>query len=269
MDDMDVTKDSYQKGGDSCLYNAVPGPVPISALPCTPEHTTMTDATVVDAVVADLAADLVDDAADAAVVTSPSPPPLLPWPAIVAILHQYRDHLAAVATALPCAPVAVTTPALLPLVTGRPWPAPTMVSHRLVQLYVAALFYLDAIDPSPLAARIRTDLQRDQARAYRTLEDDHDPHTFMVTYLHAYEHALLKHVHVATYGRGTVVDALEGSSATATTIPTHHVLAMTPAARTAAASLCTARVVPHHRSKRVDDEAQRVRAAQEAAGVGQ
>jgi len=134
-------------------------------------------------------------------------------------------------------------------------------------LYVAALFYLDAIDPSPLAARIRTDLQRDQARAYRTLETDDDPHTFMVAYLHAYEYALLKHVHVATYGRGTVVDALEGS-ATATTIPTHHVLAMTPAARAAAASLCTARVVPH-RTKRVDDEAQRVRAAQEAAGVGQ
>ena len=197
----------------------------------------------------------------AAVAAAPPPPApptavggcLLPWPAIVAVLEQFRTELDAIAAALPASPVLVPTPALLPLLTGRPWPAETQLSHRLVQLYVAALFYLNAPDPRPpVFLRINEDLQRDQAHAYR----DHafDDHAFVLAYLHAYERALLKHLHVRTHAPSTaaVADAMgtppppegqEEPAATFEAVAAYHVLAMTPTAEAAAAPFLTQRVL--------------------------
>jgi hypothetical protein len=189
---------------------------------------------------------------------------------VAAVLTGRRAHLDAIVAALPCPPVMVPTPRLLRVLTGAAWDAPTQVSHRLVRLYVAALFHLDATSKAGDAVldHIRRDLQRDQARAYRAhvAPGACDGKAFVLAYLHAYERALLKHVHVASIGAAAAAAALADDAA-AVAPPTYHVLAMTPAAAAAAAHWMTPAVVDDATSKAAADALAARDAVRAAAGL--
>ena len=227
----------------------------------------------------------------------PSPPSsphsarcLLPWPAMVAVLEQFRGPLDALVATLPAAPVLVSTPAILPLLTGRPWTEPHQISHHLVRLYAAALLYLDAQysedddednenddednendeetrAPSspPFVRGIRDDLQRDQASAYRNHAFDEG--AFVLAYLRAYERALLKHLHVTTTGLDAARAALDNSKAQAVAPLTYHVLAMTEAAVAAAQPLLTHELLPHTRTPALEAACAAVQALRNSGGV--
>ena len=221
----------------------------------------LVDTALVAAVQRRLDAATVDvDTADGVTKVPPPKTPapcLLPWPAMHHILTTRAAALDVAVASLPCAPCLVTTPRVLALVTGRPWPAPTQVSHHLFRLYAAAMFHLRTEGEHPARADavrcIHDDLLRDQAHAFR--DHVHDEGHFVVAYLRAYERALLKYVFVAGSPNGALFAALPGNTAP----PAFHVLAMTDVALEAAEPWLTPTTLPPTGDdKRVADTAARM-----------
>ena len=126
-------------------------------------------------------------------------PAYLPWPCIQLALVTKRDAIEAVVAALPCMPRLVTTPPLLALLSGHKWPS-TVISTRLIRLYLAVLYHVraDTRWTGPHFEAVDEALARDQEAAFR--DENVGPGAgnegFTLAYLHAYEAALVKVLHL-------------------------------------------------------------------------
>jgi hypothetical protein len=193
------------------------------------------------------------------------PAPFVSFEAVMRVLHEKRPELRAIQAALPAPPVLVGAPGLLPVLTGVPWERATFVSHDLVITYVAILHVLEAAPGSAdnLRAVVKRQLQKDQQAVY----DQHafDSPAFILGYLHAYEKAILKHLHLSKVGPTLAALKPDGDGRAPIT---YHILRMAPETvhRLQFGELFTPHVLPD-RSEELDAFARELAALQEELGI--
>ena len=122
----------------------------------------------------------------------------LPWTAIEAVLKQQRTEIEAIVFALPCGQKMVKTPKLLELISGALW-NDTILTNTLFKIYVSVIFHAcaergEAQKNSEYFDRVIEDLKQQQKNAFNVLQTDDCLDTFMISYLNAYEYAIIKYL---------------------------------------------------------------------------
>jgi hypothetical protein len=145
---------------------------------------------------------------------------LVPWSAVEGIFQTQGDTMQLILLALPSPPVVVSTSKLLRAVFPKQSFGETTISFYALRLYMVCWFYFKGdMTDNPLMNAVEERLQKDQTEALAAADAD-DPAAFNLTYLHAYEVALVKCMHLK----------LRTATATATddNPDTQEVLEMTP-----------------------------------------
>ena len=124
---------------------------------------------------------------------------MIPLQHIEHIISKHGAEISAILLSIPVDPIAVETPKLLRILTGID--APTIVSHELLRLWVAFVFYFRALD-------VEKDGMDEVSRTMRSEQEDVyggvDGADFMVKYLNVYERALAKLMHIIKAEEGAV-----------------------------------------------------------------
>ena len=122
----------------------------------------------------------------------------IPFHYIEAIFNSNKEKLSAIVLSLPCFPVLIKTPALLDIMTGKKWEK-TMVSHDLFRIWIASIFYIKSLESDhsgTLWDSIDTSLKHEQQHIFET----HNGDAFTLSYLNAYEKAIIKYLHIFKVG---------------------------------------------------------------------
>ena len=119
----------------------------------------------------------------------------IPFQEIKEVFESKANEIAAIIASLPCKPVLVQMPELLPIMTGLKWKKKQIISHYLIRIYIAALFYINSLpnQDHALFRQIKEQLQNDQQKCY-------DSENFLLNYINAYERALIKYLHLFKVG---------------------------------------------------------------------
>ena len=123
----------------------------------------------------------------------------LPYEEIELVLTSKKKELDAIIATLPCHPVMVPVPKLLPVMTGDTWGSKDIISHDLLRIYCATVFYLESLGRTGTHWKeVGVAMQHAQQKVY----DDYafDDVNFTLHYINAYEIAIIKYLHIFKVG---------------------------------------------------------------------
>ena len=131
----------------------------------------------------------------------------IPFNDIELIFQSKADVIAAITYALPAPPMLVKTPQLLNIMTGDTWEK-EMISHDLIKIWVATLFYIQSLDHKGVhMERVKQMLQDEQQEVYEKYAFHQK--NFLLHYLNAYEKAIIKYLHLFKVGPSETDKALK------------------------------------------------------------
>ena len=121
----------------------------------------------------------------------------IPFINIQTVFDTHSEKIEAIVYSLPCYPLLIKTPSLLEVMTGKKWEK-TIISHNLFKIWIATLFYIRSLKSQggPLSTRIELDLKNEQQTCFETKNGN----DFLFEYLHCYEYAIIKYLHLFKVG---------------------------------------------------------------------
>ena len=122
----------------------------------------------------------------------------IPFEEIQIIFHTKKAEMEAIIASLPSSPYLLKPPLLLSIMTGEKWNSPNIISHHVLRIYIAAIFYIESIRKDPMSNHflmVKETLKAEQKDIFAQYAEDESK--FLLQYIHAYERALIKYIAIA------------------------------------------------------------------------
>jgi len=134
----------------------------------------------------------------------------IPFEEIQIIFHTKKAEMEAIIASLPSSPYLLKPPLLLSIMTGEKWNSPNIISHHVLRIYIAAIFYIESIRKDPMSNHflmVKETLKAEQKDIFAQYAEDESK--FLLQYIHAYERALIKYLHLFKVGEDVCLEPNE------------------------------------------------------------